>query len=291
MASLLGALGCNGQVSSTLPPMVCGYTSTAAELTARGACGANDPNLPPEPTLPTDSQVCQTLTSNKTFPDETNLDTRTIQAALDACKGAGAVRLVSSGPNHAFVAGSLVVNSTILWIDAGTTLYASRNRDLYQSSGNCGLTGVSDSNACLPLLQVTGTNPGVMGDGLIDGQGGEPVYGQQYSWWDISNALRASNGSGPNPALIEVKKASGFVMYRITLHNSPKFHVKLSATPPLTGPLDVASQYSNVMLGAGNVNFMPQGTSVNIVSNTIVPPESGGAPPKTCTFPVLPTAQ
>jgi polygalacturonase len=248
-SALLGLLGCNGQVSSTLPAMVCGQTSTTEALNAAGACGANDPNLPPEPKFPTDSQVCQTLVSNKTFPDESHLDTTIIQKALDACKGVGAVKLTSSGANDVFVAGSLIVNSTILWIDAGVTLYASRDPSFYQSTGNCGLTGVSDSNACLPLLQVTGTNPGVMGDGTIDGQGGEPIVlhcdpsetcpSPAFSWWDLSNALRASNGSAPNPALIEVKKATGFVMYRITLHNSPKFHVKLSATPAGT-PLDEA---------------------------------------------------
>jgi hypothetical protein len=97
--------------------------------------------------------------------------------------------------------------------------------------GNCGLPGVSDSSGCLPLLSLTGSSPGVVGGGVIDGQGGEPLVGQAYSWWDLSNALRSTNGSAPNPALIEVKAATGFLMYRITLHNAPKAHVKLSANP------------------------------------------------------------
>src|SRR5262249_51084687 len=134
--------------------------------------------------------------------------------------------------NNTFVSGHLTVDSTALWVDRETTLYASRDPQHYQSTGNCGLTGISDSSACLPLLSVTGTNAGIMGEGVIDGQGGEPLLGRDYSWWDLSNALRASNGSGPNPALIEVKQAIGFVMHKITLHNSPKFHVKLSASPP-----------------------------------------------------------
>ncbi len=226
-------IGCSGKVTPFVPDPVCGFTSTTVELTAKGACGVGDPTLPPEPTLPTVAQTCMTLTSNKTFPDESNLDSNQIQGALNNCKGKGAVRLVANGANNVFVTGSLVVNSVTLWVDQGVTLYASRNRTLYQDTGNCGLTGVSDSNACLPLLQISGTNPGLVGDGVIDGQGGEPLFGEQYSWWDLSNALRTSNGSAPNPALVEVKKATGFLMYRITLHNSPKFHVKLSSTPAL----------------------------------------------------------
>jgi polygalacturonase len=226
--SLMAISACSGGGGPAHAAFVCGSSASAISAPSM-ACGAGDPNLPPEPTLP--SNVCMTLPANKSAPDESALDESAIQAALNACKARGAVKLTSNGANNAFVSGHLTIDSTILWIDEGTTLYASRDPANYQIAGNCGLTGISDSGACLPLLSVTGTNPGVVGDGIIDGQGGEPLYGQEYSWWDLSNALRASNGSGPNPALIEVKKATGFLMYRITLHNSPKFHVKLAAAP------------------------------------------------------------
>jgi polygalacturonase len=72
-----------------------------------------------------------------------------------------------------------------------------------------------------------------VGDGIIDGQGGEPLVGHDYSWWQMSGALRSVDGSGPNPSLIEViNPTTSFLMYRITLHNSQKFHVKLSSKPP-----------------------------------------------------------
>jgi polygalacturonase len=231
-------VGCSSnKVQSALPTPVCGWTAPTTE--SLQTCGAGDPTLPPEPTLPTDAQTCMTIAATHDTPDEAQAaaDTKAVQTALTsaACKGK-AVRLVASadGQNHAFVTGSLLISSTTLWVDQGVTLYASRNPKYYQSDGNCGLTGVSDSNACLPLLQINGTSPGLVGDGVIDGQGGEPLYQQAYSWWDLSNALRASNGSGPNPALVEVKKATGFVMYRITLHNSPKFHIKLQSVSPST---------------------------------------------------------
>jgi polygalacturonase len=175
--------------------------------------------------------VCQTIVANKTTPDESALDSRAIRAALGACKGQGAVKLVADGAKNVFVSGNLIVDSTILWIDKGVTLYMSRDAKQFQKDGNCGLTGISDSNACIPLLSVTGTSPGVVGDGVIDGQGGEPLVGHDYSWWDLANALRSTNGSGPNPAILEVKSATRFLMYRITLNNSPKAHVKLSSNP------------------------------------------------------------
>lgn len=224
----VGLCGCGGESDEAYSNLVCGVSSSASDISAVEGCGAGDPLLPPEPSYPS---VCRTLTANKQAPDEGRLDSSAIQNALNACKGQGAVKLTSSGANNVFVTGHLTVDSTILWIDGGTILYASRDPLRYQSTGNCGLTGISDSSACLPLLSVTGTSPGIVGDGIIDGQGGEPLLGREYSWWDLSNALRASNGSGPNPALIEVKSATGFLMYKITLHNSPKFHVKLSATP------------------------------------------------------------
>jgi polygalacturonase len=228
LTSLLGLPACNVSDASS-SGLVCGTSTPTVDPPAE-SCGTGDKNLPPEPALP--ATVCQTLKANKAMPDESNLDTLTIQAALSACQGLGAVKLTSNGANNVFVSGHLQVTGVTLWIDAGTTLYASRNATLFENDdGNCGLPGVSDSSGCLPLVSLTGANPGVVGDGVIDGQGGEPLVGKPYSWWDLSNALRSTNGSAPNPALIEVKAATNFVMYRITLHNSPKAHVKLSANP------------------------------------------------------------
>jgi polygalacturonase len=224
---LLIVPACGGQAIAEWT-YVCGTVPPSAP--APGVCGAGDPNLPPEPTLPTD--VCQTLTAEKTFPDENNLDTARIQAALSSCKGR-AVKLVSNGPNNAFVAGHLAVDSVILWVDAGTTLYASRNAELYQKTGSCGVPGINDSGACNDFITMSGTRPGIVGDGTIDGQAGEPLVGHDYSWWQLSGALRAINGSIGNPTLINTaSNTSGVLLYRITLHDSPKFHVKLTSVPP-----------------------------------------------------------
>jgi polygalacturonase len=230
LLSALIAPACNTDDSVAAATYTCGFSPASADGTPV-ACGSDDPSLPPEPTLP--ATVCQILTANKSFPDENRLDTTAIQAALNACAGKGAVKLTSSGANNVFLSGHLVVNGAVLWIDKGVTLYGSRDPLGYQKDGNCGLLGVSDSNGCAPLLTVTGTSPQVVGDGVIDGQGGEPLVGHEYSWWQMSGALREVDGSAPNPSLIEViNPTTAFVMYRITLHNAPKFNVKLSSTPP-----------------------------------------------------------
>jgi polygalacturonase len=35
---------------------------------------------------------------------------------------------------------------------------------------------------------------GVMGDGVIDGRGGEKMLGSQYSWWDLAQQARDGGG-------------------------------------------------------------------------------------------------
>jgi polygalacturonase len=169
-------------------------------------------------------------------PDQNgaDLDTLAIQNAINTCKTqGGAVKLVTNGTNNAFVAAHLILDSTILWVDEGVTLYASRNPNLYQSTGSCGVMGINDSKACQDFIQVVGASPGIVGLGTIDGQGGEPLIGHDYSWWQLSYALREVDGSIGNPTLIDaLKGVTGFLLYKITLHNSPKFHVKLSSSPP-----------------------------------------------------------
>ncbi len=179
---------------------------------APGTCGAGDTNLPAEPTIPA---ACATLKATQNVPSggvpsEASLDTSTIQAALTACAAGQAVKLTTSGSNDAFVTGPLTIPTGVtLWVDAGTTLYGTRSTSVYGSA--------------TALISVKGANSGIVGDGTIDGQGGEPILGGSGSFWD-------QNGSGGgSPALIQVAGATNFTLYRITLHNAPMFHVKLGA--------------------------------------------------------------
>ena len=174
---------------------------------ANGACGDGDPNIPP---------ACTTLQATQNVPaggvpSEASLDTLAIQTALTACPSGQAVKLTTGGANNAFVTGPLTMPSGVtLWVDAGTTLYATRDTKVW--------------GAATELILVAGSKSGIVGDGVIDGQGGDPNLGSSQSWWDQN-----AGSSGNSPALIAVRGATNFTMYRITLHNSPKFHVKLGA--------------------------------------------------------------
>lgn len=235
--AVLWVTGCTG--SKPLDEIVYSCeTSPEPSQSPSVACGTGDPKVEGmEPSFPT--EVCQTLpatrfASDSSPPDETDIDTPRIQAALDGCPLGSAVKLVTNGTNNAFVASTLQIRGRTLWVDAGVTLYGSRNPELYQLPGNtCGKLGVNDSKACANFLEVSGVSPAIMGDGVIDGQGGEPLIGHDYSWWEISYALREVDGSIGNPTLINLNSGtSGFVLYRITLHNSAKFHVKLTSVLP-----------------------------------------------------------
>jgi polygalacturonase len=178
-----------------------------------GSCGAGDSNLPPEPTIP---PACTTLNATQNvaasaLPSETSLDTSAIQSALNGCGSGKAVKLAASGSSNAFITGPLTVPSGVaLWVDAGVTLYATRDPSVWGSAA--------------ALISVAGAGSAIVGDGVIDGQGGEPNIGSSQSWWDQN-----AGSSGNSPALISVRGATNFTLYRITLHDSPKFHVKLGA--------------------------------------------------------------
>jgi polygalacturonase len=192
-----------------------------------GTC-AGDTTLPAEPTIPpacTTLQATQAATAGKIVPSEGSLDTSRIQAALNACGSGRSVRLTASGADNAFVSGPLSLPSGVtLWVDTGATLFASRNPSLYGSG--CG----TSNGTCAALITCKSANAGIMGLGVIDGQGGELMVGQTQSWWDLSESLDGSNGSAANPALVQTTGATNFTMYEITLNNSPKFHVKVDAT-------------------------------------------------------------
>ncbi|HVZ89761.1 MAG TPA: glycosyl hydrolase family 28 protein, partial [Polyangia bacterium] len=207
-----GATGTGGVKGTGGATATGGTTSTGG---SSGTCGAGDTNLPAEPTLP--STVCTTLnatqkvTANSTaVASESSPDTSTIQNALNACGSGKAVKLVASGSNNAFLIGPIKVPSGVtLWVDAGVTLYGTRSTSTYGSAS--------------ALISVSGANAGIVGGGVIDGQGGEPNIGSSSSFWD------ANGNGGSSPALIQVSSATNFVLYGITLQNSPMFHVKLSA--------------------------------------------------------------
>ncbi|MFL5303596.1 MAG: glycoside hydrolase family 28 protein [Polyangia bacterium] len=207
-----GTIGIGGASASGGTTGMGGTTGTGGS--SSGTCGAGDSNLPAEPSLP--ASVCTTLAATRAvaangLPAESNADTTAIQTALNDCGAGKAVKLAASGSNTAFLTGPIRVPSGVtLWVDKGATLFGTRDPGVYGSAS--------------ALITVTGTGSGIVGDGVIDGQGGEPNVGSSQSWWDQN-----AGSSGNSPALIQVTGASQFTLYRVRLQNSPKFHVKLSA--------------------------------------------------------------
>lgn len=192
---------------------------------------AQDSRTVVEPTIPAACTVLKAKigrAGQSIVPeDEAKPDTARIQAALDACgEGRAVVLQRSSQRNDAFLSGPLFLRKGVtLVVDRGAYLFASRNpRDYDLKPGVCG-TITEDGRGCRALINGDGVaGAGVMGDGVIDGRGGEIMLGQNLSWWNLADKARAG-GVQNNPRLLVLNKCDQFTLYRITLMNSPNFHV------------------------------------------------------------------
>ncbi|HEY1803377.1 MAG TPA: glycosyl hydrolase family 28 protein [Terracidiphilus sp.] len=196
------------------------------------ALAAQDTRTVIEPLFP---QLCTTVSAQLSTnghslaaDDEQKLDTARIQKAIDKCGRGRAVMLHVDESNNAFLSGPLVLKPDVtLIVGLGVTLFASRDPAIFAvSPGSCGIVSHSPGpRGCKPLISVDNApNSGVMGDGVIDGRGGEKMLGSQYSWWDLAEQARAGGGQQV-PRLIVANDSDNFTLYRITLKNSPNFHV------------------------------------------------------------------
>jgi polygalacturonase len=147
----------------------------------------------------------------------TTLDTKAIQAALDACgqAGGGTVRF----PAGTYLSQPLTLHSkTTVFLEAGATLLANTNQsDFMKVPGDWLKAGSSgDFNPFVggkKLTDITFT-----GSGTIDGNGAV--------WWGEAEKARQikSGYTLPRPNLIVLDRCRNIRMENITLQNSPKFH-------------------------------------------------------------------
>ena len=210
------------------------------------AVATGDTRTVTEPTFPSVcAQLKATLASaNDDIPPTvdataTNPDGARIQAALNSCLGTNqAVELSMDGAgNNAFLSGPLSMPSNVtLLVDPGVTLFFSRNAQDYDKVPGTHTCGTVNSNSatgsCKPLVEVPGTssNVAIMGYGKLDGRGGDALINaiapySGYSWWQLS---AAANGVGnqQNPRFFQMDSgSSNITLYKITLRNSPMFHV------------------------------------------------------------------
>ena len=177
--------------------------------------------------------------------DETKKDTAAIQAAIDGfaakCQPGQALELAAGAKGaNAFLSGPLELKEGVtLLVDKGVTLFASRNPADYDVTGpgTCGT--IPSKGPCKAFITIRTKNVGIMGDGVIDGRGGAKLLGQNVSWWGLAvqgepTDARPAGIPYSDPRLISASNADGFTMYRITLHDSPNFHVGVSRTDGFT---------------------------------------------------------
>lgn len=194
--------------------------------------GAQDTRTVVEPRFPA---ACATLRaalvpvgdSTLAEADEGRLDTDRIQRALDGCGAGRAVVLAADGARRAFLSGALRLPTGVtLRVDSGVTLYASRDPRAFEvSPGSCGVLA-GNGKGCRPLIAADrAPHAGVMGPGTIDGRGWACVLGKPYSWWALAQQARNQPVSQNNPRLVVASRSDDFTLYRLTLRNSPNFHV------------------------------------------------------------------
>lgn len=193
-----------------------------------------------EPRIPA---VCTKLEAGLSAPrgllsdaDERRTDTERIQKAIDHCEGGKAVELHGSGDRNVFLAAPFHLQPGVtLLIDANTVLYASRNpRDYDVSPGSCGIVD-QNGHGCKPFIIADhAPHSAIMGDGAIDARGGETLLGQSTSWWDLARLAKINDTKQNCTRILIVRESDDFILYRITLRNSPNFHVAVEKTNGFT---------------------------------------------------------
>jgi polygalacturonase len=188
-----------------------------------------------EPHLP--AVNCAVLeASHSIAPDETTLDTGRIQDAIGACPAGQAVKLVRRGEHNVFLIAPIHLKAGVtLVVDAGVGVFGSRDpRDYDVEPGSCGVVN-EKGHGCRPLILAEHA-PGsaIMGDGSIDGRGGAKLTGQDVSWWDLAHQAKITDLQQSCPRILVVRQSDDFTLYRITLRNSPNFHVSVDRTNGFT---------------------------------------------------------
>jgi len=180
---------------------------------------------------------------------ETSYDTPAIQSALNNCPAGQAVELAVGGGSflagaqqpNAFLIGALQLPKGVtLIVDAGVTVFASRNPRDYDNSTaqTCGTVTPSGGGCTAIITANHADGAGIMGYGTIDGRGYLPTLvngvATATSWWDLANQANTLGQNQNCPRLLQVSNTNGFTLYKITLKNSPNFHVALGTDTNFT---------------------------------------------------------
>ena len=214
--------GWSGALSGSTTPATLtlnGNVTVSATFDQNSTNVTGDSRTVIEPVYP---PVCSTLSAQQSAPGliESSPDTARVQAALNACAPGQAVEFSSSGGNNAFIIAPITLPPGVtMLVDPDVTIFGS----ILSTDYPC-----TSSSWCTPLINVLpnadpAPGSGIMGLGVIDGRGGVTLSDKGKSWW--------ATGSDARPRLIylgdnsTLAPADNFTLYKITLRNSPKFHV------------------------------------------------------------------
>lgn len=237
------------------------------------AAVAQDRRSVSEPTFPASCTVlsAQLAIDGNEPSSETSFDTQRIQDALNACASGQAVELAVSGSNAAFLIQPITIPANVtLLVDGGVTVFASRNPADYQISGSgietCGTVGVK-GNGCKQLVNMM-NGSALMGYGVIDGRGGDPLLvggvAQAQNWWDLAAAANDGTHDQNNFVLLQ-SSGSPLTLYKITLRNSPMFHVVWHGSGFTAWGVKIATPYT-----ARNTDGIdPSGLDITVTNASI----------------------
>ncbi len=208
-----------------------------------------------EPVIP---NSCITLkASNKNL-------TTTIQNQLNYCASfKKVVKLdISDNKNFHFYSGPLNIPSNGgLLISKGVVLSAIPDPLLYDTGNKTCGTIDNSGNGCKPFISVKNTeNSGIYGEGTIDGQGNSIIKGTKKTWWNLSSEAQKLNKSQNVPRLIQIRNSKNFIIYKISLKNSPNFHVAMGNVNGFTA----WGVKINTPADARNTDGIDPGSSTNI---------------------------
>ena len=238
--------------------------SLAAHLTAQDTRNVSEPAIPP---------ACVTLEAdivsthgNIAVADEQRLSTARIQDAMDHCaqgqagskaeapadgsssQGSKSVVLRAHGKKNVFLTGPLTLRpGVVLVVAKNTALVASRDPRVFDTTpGGCGIVSRGFGRACKPLISADGAkNSGIMGEGSIDARGGASLLPHELpdghldvemgeTWWDLAKEAKVRDEQQSVFSMIAVRHVDNFILYKITLRNSPGFHVSVNQTDGFT---------------------------------------------------------
>lgn len=198
-----------------------------AGLLGMSMAHAADTRKVAEPVIPA---ACTTLTA-------TNANaTAAIQKALNSCAAGKAVKLVAGGGKSVFLSGPLTIPSgRSLLVDRGVVLRAVNNAAAFDSGRKTCGTLNGDGKGCNAFITMKGAKgSGIYGQGVIDGQGGIKLSDKGTTWWQLAADAKTQKKKQNAPRLVQIDNSQNITLHRITMKNSPNFHVVFKQSNGLT---------------------------------------------------------